>query len=641
MLSDAWSMVRKRKRSVRKSNRSRPRAKRASNFLRLIADTGVFCLTVLIGVAGMFAYFARDLPDTNALWRDKTAPKVTLLAADGSPIRIHGASIGAPIRLAQLPNYVPEAILAVEDRNFYHHFGVNPVSVMRALIVNAREGDVVQGGSTITQQLAKNVFLSSDRTIKRKAQEFLLALWLEQKFTKEEILTLYLNRVYFGAGAYGIDAASYRYFGKPAQELTLGEAALLAGLLKAPSRFAPTSNPQDAGRRGRLVIDQMVAAGFLEPWDAQAVLKQPILLSTPRFSAAPYFIDYAFQQVREKVGDVDADLVVRTSFDPSTQSAAEMGLIAGLASAPGDLVPVQGAVVVLDGEGAVRAMIGGRDYTSSQFNRAAQAKRQPGSAFKPFVFLAAAESGFTPDDQVLDAPVSVGKWSPDNYESKFYGEVSFREALTRSLNGATIRVQEAVGRPAVRRAARSMGWPEKLNAGPALALGVDAISPLELAGVYAPFANGGFRVEPHVIDSIATTDGDVLYRRPGSVIDQAAPLTAIEDVNLMMRSVVDWGTGRAAAVPGYNVAGKTGTSQNNRDGWFAGHAGGLVCVVWVGRDDNAPMPGVTGGRAPAIIWREVMARALPPRYAAPIIAPLIDEIEPRDDPIAELLSADG
>lgn len=643
MLFEAWAMAGKRKprRPARKRVRRR-KTTQAKSYAGLVADAGVFCLSALIGLAALFAYFARDLPDTDAIWRDGGAPKMTLLAADGSPIRIHGASMGAPVRLADLPSYVPQAVLAVEDRNFYHHFGVNPLSVVRALIVNAREGNVVQGGSTITQQLAKNVFLSPERTVKRKAQEFMLALWLEQKFTKEEILTLYLNRVYFGAGAYGVDAASYRYFGKPARELRLGEAAVLAGLLKAPSRFAPTSNPDDAGRRGRLVIDQMATAGFITPEDAAAIVNQPILLSTPRFSAAPYFVDHVLRKSRELAGDIDADLVVWTTFDPKAQAAAELGLIAGAASAPDDLIEIESAVVVMDGEGAVRAMIGGRDYQTSQFNRAVQARRQPGSAFKPFVFLAAMEAGYDADDFVLDAPVRIGKWSPDNYDSKYFGEVTLREALARSLNGATVRVQETVGRKAVREAATGMGWRSALNAGPALALGVDAVSPVELAGAYAPFANGGYRVAPRVIDRIETVEGDLIYERPDALQEEAASYAAIAATNDMMRAVTAWGTGRAASVPGYNVAGKTGTSQDSRDGWFAGHAGGMVCVVWVGRDDNAPMKGVTGGRAPAVIWREVMSRVLPARHVAPMIAPLIDvDAALSRDPIAELLDASG
>lgn len=590
----------------------------------------MFALTGLIALAALFAYFASDLPDTAGLWREAGGPRVTLLAADGAPIMMQGVAQGAPLRLADLPDHVPNAVLAVEDRNFYHHFGANPVSIIRALIVNANEGEVRQGGSTITQQLAKNVFLTGERTMKRKIQELMLAVWLERKFRKDEILTLYLNRVYFGAGAYGVDAASYRYFGKSARNLSLGEAAVLAGLLKAPSRYAPTSNPQDAGKRGRLVIEQMVSAGFLSREEADRTIAAPVLLAAPRFEAAPYFVDHALREARALAGGIDADLVVRTTFDPKAQAAAENGVIAGLALA--SVSPdVELAAVLMDGQGAVRALIGGRDYGRSQYNRATQARRQPGSAFKPFVYLAGLERGETPDARVLDAPVAVGAWAPGNYKDKYFGDVSLREALAQSLNSAAVRVQERTGRGHVRETARRMGWSGALTPGPSLALGVDAISPLDLAGAYAPFANGGFRVEPHLVERIETSDGDLVFQRRGTILEEAAPAVAIAAANDMMQSVVEWGTGRAAAIPGYRAAGKTGTSQDSRDAWFAGHAGALVGVVWIGRDDNAPMTGMTGGRAPALIWGQMLARALPPPYD-----PWTEE-----DPIAALLQTGG
>ncbi len=616
------------------SSRKRP-AKRSfkSLFSRAIGELGVFAMTVMIGLAAMFAYFASDLPDTSELWREGETPKITLLAADGAPIIMQGVSQGAPVRLANLPDYVPNAVLAVEDRNFYHHFGANPVSIIRALIVNANEGAVRQGGSTITQQLAKNVFLSGEQTIKRKIQELMLAFWLEQKFTKQEILTLYLNRVYFGAGAYGVDAASYRYFGKSASNLQLGEAAVLAGLLKAPSRYAPTNNPDDAGRRGRLVIEQMVEAGLLSRARANEVIANPVLLASPRFEAAPYFVDETLREARRLVGDVDADLVVHTTFDPAVQAAAETGLIAGMAMAGDALDEVEAAAVFLDGEGAVRAMIGGRDYAKSQFNRATQARRQPGSAFKPIVYLAGLTNGETPDGVIMDAPVKIGSWEPGNYKDKYYGEVTLREALALSLNSAAVRLQEQTGRAHVRQTAEQLGWPSELGSGPSLALGVDEISPLQLAGVYAPFANGGFRIDPHLVDRIETADGDLVYERKSRIIAEAASANSIREMNDLMQAVVGWGTGRAAKIPGYITAGKTGTSQDSRDAWFAGHAGGLVGVVWVGRDDNSPMANMTGGRAPAVIWREMMARALPPpTYVTPAA---------EEDPIAALLQTGG
>lgn len=585
------------------------------DFARYSVDAGVFLMTGFIALAAGVAWFARDLPSTDKLWRSERAPRMTFLAADGTPLRLHASGAGAPVRLSELPPHVPNAVLAVEDRNFHHHIGVNPVSVLRAFAVNAASGQVRQGGSTITQQLAKNIFLSPDKTIKRKVQELLLAFWLEHRFTKDEILTLYLNRVYFGGGAYGVDAASRYYFDKPATRLSVGEAAVLAGLLKAPSRYAPTHNPKDAGLRARIVIEAMQTAKFLSPKEAKRALATPIVLTGTGRITAPYFLDYAARQVRIMAKGYDADLLIQTTLDPDFQTALDAGLRAGIAQADLD-DEIQLAAVLLDGEGAVRAMAGGRDYGASQFNRATQAVRQPGSAFKPFIYLAALEQGASVSTRVLDAPVSVGAWRPKNYKNKYKGEVGFKEALALSLNSAAVRVQERAGRGAVRVTARRMGFDAKLTAGPALALGVDAVSPLTLAGAYAPFANGGLRVTPHGVKSVKTADGQQVYHSGPAYAGLAADPRAIEGVNEMLRAVPAWGTGKAAALERYvtnqkHVAhGKTGTTQNSRDAWFAGHAGGLTLVVWVGRDNYAPMDGVTGGTAPAIIWREAMARAL-------------------------------
>ena len=623
-----------------KRRRPRRRARRLPDVARYAANAGVVAMTGVAALAAFVAFFARDLPATDGLWAAERSPRLTLLAIDGAPMSVHGMTSGAPIRLADLPPYAPQAVLAVEDRNFYHHVGFNPISVARAIFVNVGAGEVRQGGSTITQQLAKNLFLSPDRTLRRKIQELLLALWLEHQFTKDEILTLYLNRVYFGAGAYGIDAASRRYFDKPARDLSLGEAAVLAGILKAPSRYAPTHNPGDAGARARMALDAMEEAQFISGAAARRARAEPVYLAAPNFAAAPYFADHILQETHDLSLGVDADLVVQTTFDPQLQSALEAGLAAGLAAAP-IADDVQVAAVILDAEGGVRAMIGGRDYAGSQFNRAAQARRQPGSAFKPFVFLAALEAGMEPQDRLLDAPIKIDKWAPDNYGGRYFGDVSLTDALALSLNSATIRVQEHIGRSAVRLEARRAGFQSVSTKGPALALGVDAMSPLELAGAYAPLANGGFRVKVHAIDSIRTIDGQSIHRRQAAMIDAAASYRSVEKLNAMLAAVIQYGTGRAAAVPGWNAVGKTGTTQDSRDAWFAGHVGGLVCVVWVGRDDNAPMRGVTGGGAPAIIWREAMRRALAERAPRPEppqpIAPAEIAGEPAD-PLAALLS---
>ncbi len=631
-------MARSRK-SVRRSappRRRRKRSRRASPFVRLarnFADAGVYVFAGAIAFAAVIVHFTRDLPDTDQLWRANAAPRQTIAAADGSPIAVHGQSHGLPVRLAELPAFVPRAVLAVEDRNFYHHVGVNPLSLARALLVNVKEGEVRQGGSTLTQQLAKNLFLSSDRTVKRKVQEFFLALWLEQRFTKDEILTLYLNRVYFGAGAYGIDAASYRYFGKPARNLALPEAAVLAGLLKAPTHYAPDRNPADAGQRARLVVDAMLDAGFITREQAEYAYRSPVRIGASRFAGAPYFVDYVMTEARHAAKGADGDLLIKTTFDPALQDALEMGLLAGSALAELDQ-SLEIAAVILDGEGGVKAMAGGRDYRISQFNRAANARRQPGSAFKPFVFLAALELGASPDDMIEDSPITVGKWSPSNYKGKYYGAVTLREGLARSLNGATVRLQEKIGRGAVRIVAKRMGFTGALNQGPALALGVDAVSPVDLAAAYAPLVNGGYRIQPHAVSRIDFSDGEEIYRRRSIYFETAAAEASIAALNDMLASVVDWGTGKEARLSRFQARGKTGTSQNSRDAWFVGHAGGYVCVVWVGRDDNTSMGDLTGGGAPAIIWREIMERALsvrpPPVEAPPLLSPLerADEVAP-------------
>jgi penicillin-binding protein 1A len=599
----------------KRQTRRRRRKKSGGRLLGFVAEGAFYLFALAIAAAAVLTYFARDLPDTDGIWA-AGGPRTTFLAADGSPLRIGGESHGAPVRLAELPPHTPAAILAVEDRNFYHHIGVNPLSVLRALIVNASEGEVRQGGSTLTQQLAKNLFLSSERTFKRKVQELMLALWLERRFTKDEILTLYLNRVYFGAGAYGVDAASWRYFSKPARSLTLAESALLAGLLKAPSQLAPDRNPEDAGARARLVVDNMLEAGFITREAAARAYATPIRLAASRMGTAPWFIDYAAREARSRAKGVDADLIVRTTFDAKLQEALETGVAAGAALAGLD-PSLEVAAVLMEKDGAVRAIVGGRDFSASQFNRAVDARRQSGSAFKPFVFLAAMEAGVSPDDLVEDAPIAIGRWAPSNYKNHYFGETSVRQALAHSMNAATIRLQEAIGRSAVRRMARRMGVEGELADGPALALGVDSISPLALARAYAPFANGGYRVEARALARIDLGDGGVLWRSEGGYAERAASPQSIEALNDMLAEVVRTGTGKSAKLSRALAHGKSGTTQESRDAWFAGHADGLVCVVWIGRDDNQPMGDMTGGAAPAIIWREAMQRAISLR-AAPI-----------------------
>ncbi|MEM9705109.1 MAG: PBP1A family penicillin-binding protein [Pseudomonadota bacterium] len=600
------------------------------------AELGSLSYFGLLILAFCLVRYSVDMPDTSALWQSERTAQMTFLTADGRPIETPGRAPGKPVRLTDLPAHVPDAILALEDRNFRHHLGVNPLSVLRALYVNAAEGKVRQGGSTITQQLAKNLFLSSERTLKRKLQELLLAFWLEHRFSKDEILTLYLNRVYFGGGAYGVDAASRRYFAKPASEISIAEAAVLAGLLKAPSKYTPTREPRAAGLRARLAIDAMEETGFIARDEAAVARRETVVLAGEATAEAPYFVDFANGAARALLAGAPVEAVVQTTLDVRAQEALTDALAESLPNAKLD-PEAEIAVVVLNGDGAILALQGGRNYRVSEFNRATRAKRQPGSAFKPFVYLAAMERGAHPQQMILDAPLTIGRWSPDNYKSKFYGEVTLTYAFALSLNSAAVRLQEWVGRPAVAMASRRAGL-EPRTAGPALALGVDAVTPLTLAGAYAPFANGGASVAPYGVRSVRTVLDNKVIRPQISYVGVVASPRSIRHVNYLMRAVSVWGTGKAAGLPNYTVYGKTGTTQDSRDAWFAGHAGGVVCVVWTGRDDNAPMKNVTGGGAPAKIWSAVMARVLPAlgrrpdktnqraptddRAQAPIFAPL-------------------
>ncbi|MBI1393525.1 MAG: PBP1A family penicillin-binding protein [Alphaproteobacteria bacterium] len=601
----------RRGRSPSTRNRRGARARRPLARIAVYAGHAAASLMIMAVLALGGAYLViRDLPTTEELTVQAGSP--SFIASDGAPILQEGRYVGAEVALADLPPHVVQAALAIEDRNFYHHVGVNPLSIVRALVVNLREGDIRQGGSTITQQLAKNLFLSRDRTIIRKLQEAFLAIRLERRFTKDELLALYLNRAYFGGGAYGIAAAADRYFDKAPTELSVGEAAILAGLLQAPTRYAPNAHPEIAGERAREVLVAMVDAGFLDYFAAEEIASRPIRLRRDPLFAAPYFLDAARRETRDLFGDdrqMPVDAIVRTTLSASAQKALVDGVDAGisLARLPGD---VEVAAVLIDGAGAVRAMIGGRDYAASQFNRAVDARRQPGSAFKPFVFLAALEAGASPYDVVSDTPVGVAGWRPSNYGDKFHGDVSLTEALAVSANAATIRVQETIGRPVVRAAARRMGVSSPLSDGPALALGVDVMTPLELAAAYAPFANGGYRVKPYFVERIADPLGRTVERREASYYDRAAEPWAIERMKGMLRAVVTEGTGRAAAIPGVDVGGKTGTSQESRDAWFVGYARGYVLAVWTGRDDNTPMQDITGGGAAAVLWREAMGRVL-------------------------------
>ncbi|MCC6918262.1 MAG: PBP1A family penicillin-binding protein [Alphaproteobacteria bacterium] len=575
-----------------------------------------------LALALLVTYYATGLPATDALFGVKGTPSVTVLDVEGRVIATRGAGVGAVVPVSEMPPYLPQAVMAIEDRRFYDHYGIDPWGLTRALFANMEAGRVVQGGSTITQQLAKNLFLTPERTFERKMEEAILALWLEVKFTKDEILTLYLNRVYFGAGTYGVEAAARRYFNKSARDVTLKEAATLAGLLKAPSRFAPTTDADAAEERAQVVLGAMVDAHFItEEERAEADQSHPRVVITRSSPGADYFADWVLEQVPGFIGgEPEADIVIETTLDLTMQKSAEKVVADALAKDGAKLKIGQGAFVVLGTDGAVKAMVGGRSYAESQFNRAVQAKRPPGSSFKPFIFLAALEKGYTPSTLVMDAPIALKKWSPANYKHKYEGEVTLTQALARSLNSVAIRLIMDVGPKTAASVAKRLGVLSPLKAQPALALGASEVNLLELTSAYAAFANGGYAAMPHGIYKIRTREGKTLYERQGSGPLEVVPKVFAAEMAYMMRETVNGGTAKRAHLKDRDAAGKTGTGQGFRDAWFIGFTRDLVAGVWVGNDDNAAMNNVTGGSVPAEIWNAFMASVADRTAAGPLVA---------------------
>ena len=565
----------------------------------------------VVAAGGLVAWYATDLPDAEKALSVTRRPTVTLLAADGSRLAAFGDLYASPVRFDELPPDLTRAVLATEDRRFYDHFGVDPIAIARALIANLRAGRIVQGGSTITQQVAKNLFLTPERTLKRKVQEVLLALWLEHKFSKDQILTVYLNRAYLGSGVFGVEAAARRYFGTSAREVSLYQSAMLAGMLKAPSRYNPARHPDLAAARAARVLANMVDAGMLTAGEVRAALRATAS-TAPRPAGrkrARHFADWVLDQVSSYVSPGDRDLTVVTTLDRRLQRLAETRLGEALAGPGAGAGVAEAALVAMAPGGAVRAMVGGRDYQASQFNRATQSLRQPGSAFKPFVYLAGLEAGLTPDARIADAPVAVGTWRPRNFGARYRGRVTVREALAQSINTVAVSIAERTGRGNVLAVARRLGLTGRLSPTPSLALGAFEVSLLELTAAYGTFANGGTGVWAYGINEIRDGHGRVLYRRSGSGPGRVVEPRHVAAMNDMLSAVISEGTGRAAAIL-RPAAGKTGTSQNFRDAWFVGYTAELVAGVWMGNDDGLPMKGVTGGGLPARLWRGFMTAAL-------------------------------
>lgn len=585
---------------------------RARGLKRAVVEVAGDGLT--LGTAGfvlMLAFGLSAFPETQKDWRRQVDYSATFLDRYGNEVGKRGILHNAAVDLDEMPDHFIKAVLATEDRRFFEHFGIDVFGTARAVVENARNRSVVQGGSSLSQQLAKNLFLTNERTLERKIKEAFLALWLEANLTKRDILKLYLDRAYMGGGTFGAAAAAEFYFGKSIKEVNLSEAAMLAGLFKAPTKFAPHINLPAARARANEVLSNLVQAGFMTEGQVVAARRFPATpTNTARAYAPDYFLDFAFDELR-KINPSQHAVTVLTTIDVGIQQRSEDSVEATLRQYGAEYDVSQASIVLTEPEGAIRAMVGGRDYGASQFNRAVTAARQPGSAFKPFVYAVALENGFKADSAVVDQPTCIGNWCPKNYAGRFSGRMTLTQALTVSINTIPVQLTRSLGRETVARAAAAMGinvppkpdWPFVLGA-------VDT-NPYEMVGGYATFANGGYHVAPYAIDQIMDASGTVIYdrKRDGPQKKRVIGAEAVADLNAMMRSVVVNGTGKRTQVPGVPIAGKTGTTSAYRDAWFVGYSGNYVAAVWVGNDDYRPMNRVTGGLLPAMAFQSIMAFA--------------------------------
>src|SRR6187397_1268854 len=603
------------RRTSKKKKRKGPRRSLIGRAAYWSLVIGLWCF---IGAIGVIGWVAAHLPPIQSLEVPKRPPSIQIVGLNGRVLATRGEMGGSAVPLRELPPYLPKAFLAIEDRRFYSHYGVDPFGIARAVAANVLHRGVSQGGSTLTQQLAKNLFLTQERTMARKLQEVELALWLERKHSKNEILELYLSRVYFGSGAYGVEAASQRYFGKSARNVTVAEAAMLAGLVKSPSRLAPNRNPEGAEQRAQIVLAAMADAKFITDAQAQASIGHPSYNVKPvGAGTVNYVADWIGEVLDDLVGQIDESIKVETTIDPKLQSVAEASIIDELAAKSVKFNVTQGALVAMTPDGAVRAMVGGRNYAESQFNRAVTAKRQPGSAFKPFVYLTAIEAGLTPETIRQDAPLDIKGWKPENYTHEYFGSVTLTQALAMSLNTVAVRLGLEVGAKNVVRTAHRLGISSKLEANASIALGTSEVWLNELVGAYAPFANGGRGVSPHVVNKIRTNEGKLLYARQPDQLGQVIEPRHAAMMNTMMQETLLSGTARKAEIPGWTAAGKTGTSQDFRDAWFIGYTANVVTGVWLGNDDNSPTKKATGGGLPVEVWTRFMRSA---HHGVPVAA---------------------
>ena len=620
----------KRKNKKKDSNSKFSKFRRWFFTAPVLAQTSSVLLTLLIMFSILMTYFAYDMPSISELNAPREKHGIQIKDSKGNIIARYGDIYGDYLGFDDLPTELVGAVLATEDRNFFYHFGLDPIGIARAMFVNIKSGRFSQGGSTITQQLAKNIFLSSERTLKRKIQEMFLSFWLESKFSKQEILSIYLNKVYLGAGNYGVDAASRHYFGKPAKQMNLGESALIAGLLKAPSRYAPTSSEERSKGRAQQVLLNMVDAGRLSIEEAENTIKKLKFTDKKHRKSKSngngdgkdkdiksvvnntnkYFSDWVLESITKHIGEIKEDLIVETTMQPKMQQFAERAIARNMTSEIQEKSHVSQAVLVsMRANGEVVALIGGLDHNKSEYNRATQAKRQPGSAFKPIIYLTAMENGYDPESLVEDKPIYIKGWRPKNYNGKYRGLMSIKQALTHSVNTIAVQLLQATSIKKVIKTAKRLGVESKIPHAPSIALGSNELTPIEMTTAYAHFASGGYAVKPYGIKKIIGKEsGRTLYQRKKPQKTLVIKKDAVGKMNSMLNNVIQFGTGKAARI-GRPAAGKTGTTSEYKDAWFVGFTGNIATAVWVGNDDATKMNKVTGGSIPARIWQNYMYNA--------------------------------
>ncbi|MCB2076530.1 MAG: PBP1A family penicillin-binding protein [Novosphingobium sp.] len=598
----------------RKSGGGSPSKKGTKPFWRralrgLIVWGLAFALLAAIFLGTAVWMTARSLPSFNQMKSSQNGQMIVVRARDGTEIVSLGPSFGRWLRYDQIPRPMRDAMVTVEDRRFRSHIGVDPVGIVRSVFVRVESGSWRQGASTITQQLARNVFLNNNRTFTRKIREAVLALALETKFTKDEILELYLNKVYFGGGAYGIDAASRKFFGHPATELTLPESAIVAGLVKAPSRYSPTADAEAAVTRGKVVLSVMRENGVISAQEADELDLNTVRIAKEKGqNSVRYFTDWALPQLDLLLPDSTEPIEVWTTLDIGMQRAATEAIKANVPKG------AQGALVSMDRDGAVLAMVGGTDYVTSNYNRAVNSVRQPGSAWKLFVYLAALEAGYTPDDRVVDEPVTIDGWSPRNSGGRYAGEIDVRTAFAYSKNTVAAQLGNEVGFGAVANMARRFGITTPINTLPSMVLGSSDVRVIDMTRAFASVSAKGAAVEPYGIVKVTTSDGEVIYSHEKPRNELLVPTYVAAGITDLLQSAVATGTGKAAQI-GRPVAGKTGTTSSNKDGWFLGFSSGITTGVWMGRDDAKAVPGLQGGAAPARAFAAYMKQAVAKRPA--------------------------